>query len=170
MAGLLNAQHAVASLFESAGITVNGTNPWDPLVHRNRFYPRLIAQGSLGLGEAYMDGDWDCERLDQFFDRVIPAKLGDKLGITPARAMLLLKSKLRNRQTVRRAKQAADVHYDLPIDIFEATFDNRLTGSCGYWKNATSLDASQTAKLDLVCRKVGLARGMRVLDIGCGWG
>jgi cyclopropane-fatty-acyl-phospholipid synthase len=117
-----------------------------------------------------MDGDWDCEALDQFFDRVISHRLSEQLGFSLPVALLVAASRLQNRQTVRRAKQVAEVHYDLPIDIFEATFDTRLTGSCGYWRTATTLDAAQEAKLDLICRKVGLQKGDTVLDIGCGWG
>ena len=117
-----------------------------------------------------MDGDWDCEALDQLFDRVISCRLGDALGMTLPLALLVLVSRIQNRQTVRRSKQAADVHYDLPVDIFEATFDKRLTGSCGYWADAATLDEAQDAKLDLICRKIGLKQGNTVLDIGCGWG
>jgi cyclopropane-fatty-acyl-phospholipid synthase len=160
----------IADLFRVADIEIGGSRPWDIRVHSNRFYRRVMAQGSLGLGEAYMDGDWACEALDQFFDRVIGARLSDKLGLTLPLALLVAVSRFQNRQTAKRAKQAADVHYDLPIDIFEATFDTRLTGSCGYWQTATNLDDAQTAKLDLICRKIGLGRGDTVLDIGCGWG
>lgn len=64
----------------------------------------------------------------------------------------------------------AKAHYNLGIDIFEATFDSRLTGSCAYWKSAADLDAAQEAKLELVCRKIGLQPGQSVFDIGCGWG
>ena len=160
----------VAELFAHADVIIGGTRPWDIRVHRDRFYRRLLAQGSLALGESYMDGDWDCDALDQFFDRVIANRLGATLGLTLPLAILILVSRLQNRQTLSRAKQAADVHYDLPVDIFEATFDRRLTGSCGYWANAATLDQAQEAKLDLVCRKIGLKPGDAVLDIGCGWG
>jgi cyclopropane-fatty-acyl-phospholipid synthase len=167
---MLSGEKAVAALFDHAKIELDGSHPWDPKIHNKRFYTRIIAQGSLGLGESYMDGDWDCPSLDQFFDRVISSHLDDKLGINAALALLHFKARFQNRQNVRRSKQAATTHYDLPVEIFEATFDTRLTGSCGYWKAATGLDDAQTAKLDLVCRKIGLAKGMRVLDIGCGWG
>ncbi len=163
-------ERAVTELLAKAGVMPNGPNPWDPQIHDARVYSRLLGQGSLGLGEAYMDGDWDCAALDQFFDRVVGAHLSEKLGVTLPLAFLVASAKLRNRQTIQRAKHVAYVHYDLPVDIFEATFDRRLTGSCGYWKNATDLDAAQEAKLDLICRKAGIRKGDRVLDIGCGWG
>ena len=163
-------KRAIVDLLGSAGISVNGPNPWDMRVNDARVYPRIVAQGSLGLGEAYMDGDWDCAALDQFFERAIEARIADKLGLTLPLALLLMRAKLQNRQNMRRAKEVAAVHYDLPVDIFEATFDRRLTGSCGYWKDATDLDGAQEAKLDLVCRKIGLKEGDSVLDIGCGWG
>ncbi|MGD0144536.1 MAG: cyclopropane fatty acyl phospholipid synthase [Rhizomicrobium sp.] len=167
---MLSAEKTVSALFDHVKIALNGPNPWDPRIHNNRFYTRIVAQGSLGLGESYMDGDWDCPALDQFFDRVISGHLSDKLTVTAPLAVLYLKSRMQNRQNVRRARQAATAHYDLPVEIFEATFDTRLTGSCGYWKDAANLDDAQTAKLDLVCRKIGVAKGERVLDIGCGWG
>jgi cyclopropane-fatty-acyl-phospholipid synthase len=148
----------IADLFQLADVTIGGSRPWDIRVHRDRFYRRLLAGGSLALGESYMDGDWDCEALDQFFDRVIANRLGATFGVTLPLALLIMVSRLQN------------VHYDLPVDIFEATFDRRLTGSCGYWAQATTLDDAQEAKLDLVCRKIGLKDGDVVLDIGCGWG
>jgi cyclopropane-fatty-acyl-phospholipid synthase len=164
------AERAAIALFAEAGIRINGNDPWDPKVHNATFFSRLIGQGSLGLGESYMDGDWSCASLDQFFDRVISAQLSQKVRFTPSRALLFLQARIRNLQTVKRSVQAADTHYDLPIDIFEATFDSRLTGSCAYWKDALTLEEAQTAKLDLVCRKIRLEPGNSVLDVGCGWG
>ena len=73
-------------------------------------------------------------------------------------------------QTPRRAFIPAQVHYDLGNDLFECTFDQRLTGSCGYWRHATDLDSAQEAKHDLICRKLSLTTGQQVFDIGCGWG
>jgi cyclopropane-fatty-acyl-phospholipid synthase len=164
------ARKAVSDLLAKADIAVDGTRPWDIRVHDDRVFQRLLGGGSLGFGEAYMDGDWDCEALDQFFDRAISARLTEKLGLTPALALLIASAKLRNRQTVRRSREVARTHYDLPVDIFEATFDKRLTGSCAYWANAETLDDAQEAKLDLICRKIGLTKAHTVLDIGCGWG
>ncbi|EQD78030.1 cyclopropane-fatty-acyl-phospholipid synthase, partial [mine drainage metagenome] len=61
-------------------------------------------------------------------------------------------------------------HYDTGNDLFEAMLGKRLVYSCGYWAQADNLDDAQAAKLDLICRKLRLKPGMRVLDIGCGWG
>src|SRR5258706_13959218 len=122
---MLNSKKAVAELFARAEIELNGPNPWDPRIRDDRFYSQIIANGALGLGESCMDGDWDCAALDQFFDRVISKGLSGKVGLTISLALLRLQSRLLNRQSVSRAKVAADVHYDLPIDIFEATFDTR---------------------------------------------
>jgi cyclopropane-fatty-acyl-phospholipid synthase len=164
------AEAAVQSLLAEVGVTLNGPEPWDPQVHNRDLYTRVLAQGTLGLGEAYMDGWWDCERLDELFERFVAARL-DR-GLRPSLKLigLVLGAHLRNRQSRRRAWEVAEVHYNLDVDVFEATFDARLTGSCGYWLEADDLDAAQEAKLDLVCRKIGLKAGQRVLDIGCGWG
>src|SRR5579872_527513 len=165
-----DAEAVIADWLGEAGLSLNGPRSCDPHVHNPATYARVLAEGSLGLGEAYMDGWWDCEALDAFFAAVTAARLDMRLRPTPAVIWLVLSAKLQNRQNKRRVWEVADVHYDLDVDIFEATFDKRLTGSCGYWAKADTLDAAQEAKLDLVCRKIGLARGDRVLDIGCGWG
>jgi cyclopropane-fatty-acyl-phospholipid synthase len=139
-------------------------------VHNPDVYARVLAQGSLGLGEAYMDGWWDCEQLDGLFARVVAARSDTRLRPSLSLIGLVMAAHLHNRQSKRRAWEVAEVHYNLGVDVFEATFDKRLTGSCGYWADAADLDAAQEAKLDLICRKIGLKAGQRVLDIGCGWG
>ncbi|HEX3753449.1 MAG TPA: cyclopropane fatty acyl phospholipid synthase [Rhizomicrobium sp.] len=167
---LFSHRRAVEELFALAGVKLGGDKPWDIKVHNERLYRRVIADGSVGLGEAYMDGDWDCPALDQLFDRIISAQLGDRLGLTIPLVILRTAARLQNRQTISRSREVADVHYNLPIDIHEATYDRRLTASCAYWKDAADLNAAQEAKLDLICRKIGLKAGHTVLDIGCGWG
>ena len=157
-------------LLAEAGIAVNGPNPWDIQVHDDRVYARVFAQGSLGLGEAYMDGWWDCEALDEMIARAIFHRVQDRIPRNLPTALLHVQARVANRQTKRRAFIVGEVHYDLGNDLFENTFDSRITGSCGYWKDADDLDAAQDAKLDLICRKIGLKPGQRVLDIGCGWG
>jgi len=166
----LSAKQAVTSLFALAGVAINGTNPWDIQVHNERFFRRVLAAGSLGLGESYMDGDWHAAALDQLFDRVISARLSDKLGLTAPLALLILAARLQNRQSLSRVFDVAKVHYDLPMEIHEATYDRRVTGSCAYWQDAATLDLAQERKLDLICRKIGLRPEHTVLDIGCGWG
>ncbi|HWV63130.1 MAG TPA: cyclopropane fatty acyl phospholipid synthase, partial [Oxalicibacterium sp.] len=81
-----------------------------------------------------------------------------------------LAAKLLNRQDMRRARQVGEVHYDLGNDFYAAMLDSRMTYTCGYWEQASNLEQAQVAKLDMICRKLQLKPGMRVLDIGCGWG
>jgi cyclopropane-fatty-acyl-phospholipid synthase len=159
----------VLGLLELAGVHPGGTDPWDPRIHDERFHARVLSQGSLGLGESYMDGWWDVESLDGLLTRVIGARLDKRV---PGWLSLLddLRAWLLNLQTARRARVVGKRHYDIGNDLFQRMLGRRLVYSCGYWRQASDLDAAQEAKLDLVCRKLGLRPGMRVLDIGCGWG
>lgn len=160
----------IASLLEQAGVTVDGPNPWDPQVHNSALWNRVFAQGTLGLGEAYMDGWWDCADLAEFFNRVITADIQNKLRITPNLIWQIVQARFLNMQTIGRSQRVAEMHYS-ETDAYKASLDKRMTGSCGYWPEGISnVDAAQEAKLDLVCRKIGLKQGDRVLDIGCGWG
>jgi cyclopropane-fatty-acyl-phospholipid synthase len=162
--------HAKAEqLLGLAGVTIDGDRPWDLRVHDERFFARVMAEGSLGLGESYMDGWWDAEQLDEFITRVLRAELDTK--VQPWQEVLgVVWARFVNLQRRGRAFQIGRHHYDIGNDLFSRMLDKRMIYSCGYWKDAATLNQAQEAKLDLVCRKLGLEPGMRVLDIGCGWG
>lgn len=163
------ARARIESLLTIAGVRIDGPAPHDLQVRDAHLYSRVLAHGSLGLGESYMDGWWDAEDLDGFLCRLLDAHLDERVGGAED-AWLFLKSRVVNLQRGRRAYEVGEQHYDLGNDLFQAMLGRRLVYSCGYWDKATDLDAAQEAKLDLIFRKLGLEPGMRVLDIGCGWG
>jgi len=163
------ARKRVETLLDGTGVHIDGDLPSDLQVRDGRLYARAIAHGSLGLGEAYMDGWWEADNLDEFLYRLLRAHIDEQIGNLEDTA-LYLRSTLLNLQRGRRAFEIGKAHYDLGNDLFRAMLGQRLVYSCGYWKNASNLDDAQLAKLDLICRKLGLQPGMRVLDIGCGWG
>ena len=162
-------QVRVESLLNLAGVRVGGDAPSDIRVHDTQLYSRILLHGSLGLGEAYMDGWWDADDLDGFLFRLLDTRLDERVGGIED-TWLYLKARFLNLQHGRRAYVVGEHHYDLGNDLFQAMLGKRLVYSCGYWNEATDLDAAQEAKLELIFRKLGLAPGMRVLDIGCGWG
>lgn len=162
--------NVISHILTRADIEINGSRPWDIQIHHPHTIPRVIAQRSLGLGESYMDGWWDCNALDEFCYRILKAGAED---ISKSRVKLLLQGlsyMLFNHQSTKRSRQVAEQHYDLDNQLFEAMLGRTMAYSCGYWKDADNLDAAQDAKLDLICRKLGLQPGMTLLDIGCGWG
>ncbi|MCW8125247.1 cyclopropane fatty acyl phospholipid synthase [Microbulbifer halophilus] len=162
-------RHLADEILAEADIRINGDRPWDLRLHRKAALDEIVARHSLGLGETYMRGDWDVPALDQFFCRLLEADL--PRHIKPWRnTWRILRCYLLNLQSRRRAFEVGERHYDLGNDFYEAMLDRRLTYSCGYWREAETLDQAQTGKLDLICRKLGLKPGMRLLDIGCGWG
>jgi cyclopropane-fatty-acyl-phospholipid synthase len=158
-----------SALLTHAHIRLNGDGPTDLRVHDDRLYARVFAHGSLGLGEAYMDGWWDVDDLPAMFTKLLLAGLDQELK-TLDTLLAHLKARFLNLQRGERAFEVGKVHYDLGNDLFHAMLGKRMVYSCGYWAQATSLDEAQVAKLDLVCRKLQLTPGQRVLDIGCGWG
>ncbi len=159
----------IYELLQQADITINGTRAWDIQLFAPGVIERAFAQGNLGLGEAYMDGEWDVEQLDEFFCRLLRGRVAQHAKLHKL-IFHALRSRLLNRQNAKRAWQVGEVHYDLGNDFYAAMLDPRMTYTCGYWKNANNLAQAQEAKLDLICRKLQLHPGMRVLDIGCGWG
>jgi cyclopropane-fatty-acyl-phospholipid synthase len=165
-----NSETIIKELLETAEVQVDGSQPWDIQVYDNRFYNRVLRDGSLGLGESYMDGWWDCDAIDAFIDRVLRAKLRKKVVNNLRLAWHALRAKLFNRQSVNKSRQVAEQHYDLGNDLYRAMLDKRMNYTCAYWKNANTLDDAQEAKLDLVCQKIGAHEGMQILELGCGWG
>ena len=165
-----NGKQTIQDIFDLADVRINGNRPWDIQVRNLSFYERVLAGGSLALGETYMDGWWDCEALDQFFYKIMDARLDKKAKKSKQVLWAVLKAKITNAQSRSKAYEIGKRHYDIGNDVFSIMLDKGMNYSCGYWNKAGTLDKAQEAKLDLICRKTGLKPGMKVLDIGCGWG
>lgn len=166
----MSAERAVREIFSMAGIGIDTDAPGDLIVKDPRFYRRLLRDASIGLGESYMEGWWECERLDLFIEKVLRGNLRKKIRGNWRVQILTVRALLSNLQSRARAYDVAHKHYDLGNDLFEVMLDKRMIYTCAYWKGANTLDEAQEHKLDLVCKKVGLKPGMKVLDLGCGWG
>jgi cyclopropane-fatty-acyl-phospholipid synthase len=154
----------------TAGIEINGHNPWDIQVHNDNLYARIMSQGSLGFGEAYMDGWWDAERIDETVYRIARAGLLEKIKPNLSLLWQAVQARLFNRQSQTRARQVAEQHYNLGNDLYESFLDPYNQYTCGYFKDTDDLNQAQTNKLKLICDKLELKPGDKVLDIGCGWG
>ncbi len=162
----------IERLLEPTDVRINGTRPWDIQVHDPSMYQRALRDGSLGFGEAYMAGAWDSEQLDETFARVLRHDLDEALNHAAKLhfALRWLQERVRNRQSPARAFTVGERHYDIGNDVYLAMLDPTMSYSCGYWAAADTLEAAQLAKLRLICRKLELTPGQRLLDIGCGWG
>ncbi len=166
----LGSANTLESLFLQAGVEIGGTDPWDIQVHDERFYDKVLAQGSLGMGEAYMAGWWDCEELDLCMAKIMTARLHRKALNSVSMTLASIEARIRNKQTKADAFSAVARHYETGNDLYKAMLCKNMIYTCAYWKDAWDLDSAQEAKLKLVCDKAKLEPGMRVLDIGCGWG
>ena len=157
-------------LLSQADIKINGARPWDIQVHHADFFKRVFQQGSLGLGESYMEGWWDCERLDILFCKILKAKLDKQVPGNLRDILRVVSARLFNLQSRSRSWIVGKEHYDIGNDLFALMLDPHMQYSCGYWRDAQTLDEAQNAKLKMICEKLQLKPGMRLLDIGCGWG
>lgn len=154
-----------------ADIKINGSRPWDIKVTNDDFYQRVMSQGSIGLGESYMDGWWDAAELDSFFYKLLSVpEIEKSVKVDLATAVMYAKAKILNMQTKARSTKVAKQHYDLGNSFYEKMLDKRMQYTCAYWKDAKTLDEAQENKLDLICKKAQLKPGEKVLELGCGWG
>jgi len=165
-----NLMNYVSELLKISGVRLNGNDPWDIQIFNQDFYGYILKYGSLGLGQAYMNRWWECKHLDQFFEKVVRADLESKIKSNTWMLFKLALLKIINLQTKNRSLEVGKKHYDLGNDLFECMLDTRMNYTCGYWKNANNLDDAQRDKLELSCQKLMLKPGMRILDIGCGFG
>ncbi|NOZ03546.1 MAG: cyclopropane-fatty-acyl-phospholipid synthase, partial [FCB group bacterium] len=141
------AKQTLQMLLSIADITIDGSAPYDIRVNDERFYKRVLSDGALGLGESYMDGWWECDAIDQFIDRVIRARLENRVKGSVRTLLMVLKSKFFNLQKISRAFEVGIKHYDIGNDLYRAMLDKRLNYTCGYWQEAKTLDEAQEAKL-----------------------
>lgn len=164
-------KNAILDILRAADVEIDGTRPWDIQVHNeNRFYRTILSMDTIKLGESYMVGDFDCDRLDQLIAKLIGHKLYEYVINDKSRLFHLLYLRTMNQGRPSKAFEVGHKHYNLGNDLYKAMLDKRLVYTCGYWKDAKTLDEAQEAKLDLICQKIGLKPGMSVLDIGGGWG
>ncbi len=156
-------------IFDAADIKIGGNRPWDIHIHNPLVFRRAITEGNLGLGESYIDGFWECDDLEEFMFRLISSKADEKI-VAPVMFIGKWIGKTYNLQRPSRAYTVGETHYNAGNDLFKAMLDQRLIYSCGYWKEAATLDEAQENKLCLIFNKLQLQPGMHLLDIGCGWG
>jgi cyclopropane-fatty-acyl-phospholipid synthase len=159
----------LTAMLAEAGITINGDQPWDVQVHDERLYGRLARGRTIAAGESYVDGWWDCDQLDELFSRALGRNMDRRL-YSPAFAWRKLINSIVNQQTPRKSKDVANTHYNLGNELYRAMLGESMAYTCAYWLHADSLDAAQFAKYDLVCRKLGLQPGDKVLEVGSGFG
>lgn len=160
----------VEEIFSRAGITVNGSRPYDIQVKNDNFYKRFLSDGTLGCGESYMDGWWESESIDELVFRLARADIKTEAIRDYRYILYAIKARLTGEGSKSKAIELAHRHFDIGNDLFQRMLDKRMTYTCAYWRGAENLDEAQENKLELICRKLGLKPGMRVLDIGCGWG
>lgn len=162
----------IHSLFIQSGIQINGTKPFDIQVKNSEFYKKILSKWSLGLGESYMDGDWDCGQLDECISLLLQKDLNKtSKGLSRIHmALEVLYAKLFNLQSKKRAFQVGKVHYDAGNDLFEKMLDPQMIYSCAYWEKTSDLNTAQEHKLKMICEKLELNPGEKLLEIGCGWG
>ena len=160
----------VRELFGLAGIEIGGHAPGDIRVHDQRFYERVLRDASVGFGEAYMEDWWETDALDVTIDKIMRANLKQKITGSWRMRALTVKAVMLNLQAKARAGASIEAHYDIGNDLYTRMLDERMVYTCAYWDKAKTLTEAQEHKLDLVCRKLGLEPGMKVLDLGCGWG
>ena len=164
------AKKLIEEILHKVDIQIQGSRPWDIQVLNENFYERVFKYGSLGLGESYMDNWWDCANVDQFIYKILRADIKKNIPLNFDTIWAYIITSFINQQTKSKSRKVIDVHYDLGNDLYERMLDKRMVYTCGYWSDADNLDLAQEKKLDLVCKKLQLKPGMRVLDIGCGFG
>ena len=159
----------VIKKLNEADIEINGPRDWDITVHDNSCLRRIVTHGSMALGETYVEKLWDAPRVDQVIDKIHLASHGDIQNTIPALASKFY-GKFVNQQTRSRSKTVGEQHYDIGNDFYEKMLDKRMLYTCAYWKDADNLGQAQENKLQLIGQKLQLEPGMRLLDLGCGWG
>src|SRR5580693_3116266 len=98
MANFMKEKEIISKIFAFADVVPGGTRPWDIQVHDEAFYGRVLSQGSMGLGESYMEGMWDCAALDDLFFRTMRSEINKKAPVSFTAGLYYLKNRFLNLQ------------------------------------------------------------------------
>ena len=160
----------VERVFAASDIAIDGSKPWDIRVTDNRFFRAVVTQGSLGLGEAYMNGWWKCEDLEELAYRLMRSGIYKISLWMPIYLVANIHDAAINQQSKEKSLRVAERHYAMGNDIFLSFLGKYKNYSCGYFSDTDNLDQAQLQKLEKICRLLDLKPGDRVLDVGGGWG
>lgn len=170
-------------IFNYADIKINGDNPHDIIVNHSRFYDKVMSNGSLGLGESYMDGDWDCKSLDKLFDNITTYNLREHAKEKCSVVDFVI-NKISSNGKLKESEKLMKQHYDIGNDLYTSMLGGNpienqnhafMQYTCGYReitenKNEFNLRDAQIKKLELICKKAYLKSGMKILELGSGFG
>ncbi len=163
----MSSKKTCEDILKEADIEINGDRSFDIRVKNPDFYGRVLAKGSIGLGESYMDGWWDADSLDEFFSRVLNAKLAKKI-VSFKLILNVLKAMFFNMQNKKRSHKVAKEHYDVGNDLYEKMLGDRMQYTCAYWDGVDTLEQAQENKLEMICKKINLKKEDTVLELVCG--
>jgi cyclopropane-fatty-acyl-phospholipid synthase len=155
---MATAQHFVTDLLARAGWWWTAPRPGTLQVHDPQFFGRVLRHKNQGLGESYMDGWWDCPRVDEFIHRLLAARLDEAVRDSPGQAWPSCPGCSSTARPGAGAAVVARRHYDLGNDLFEGfRTHGHMQYSCAYFRDGDDLEAAQRRKLDLICDKLGLS-------------
>lgn len=158
----------MSNYLQTIGVALNGVKSSDVKIKNEKIYSKLPT--SLAIGEAYMEGWWDCDRLDDLFFRICKHNLDTKFHSSPYDFLRKAFIKFSNLQTRIRSLKVAEVHYNLGNEFYQKMLGPSMAYTCAYWKDAKTLDEAQFDKFNLICRKLDIKQGDKVLELGCGFG
>ena len=160
----------VTHLFERAGLQIGGSKANNVVVHDDRFFKEVLLKGSIGLGDSYVEGTWDASSVDDVVFALIKSGVYNSILSQIYDTVGSVARRIQNLQDRIGSYQVIDEHYDLDYNLFLAFLDRYNQYTCGYFERTDDLDQAQENKLELICNKLNLREGDKVLDIGGGWG
>lgn len=172
-----NAEKAVRKIVELGGIPETVFDHVKVLDESAWF--DIITKGNLGIAEGYMHGKIEVDPLPFFRTIMNGTSVGtrrkegsDYLGLVMQVLSLptMLMGRFVNMQSRELSTRVTKQHYDAGNDLYEVMLGPTMAYTCGYWKGAKNLEEAQKNKFDLILRKLQLKPGMKVADLGCGWG
>ena len=144
------------------------------VVHDERFFVRALTGADVGMGESYMDGDWttpDLVALARVAVRNLRLLDSQHNFLSGVRAVIARLQHWRRGNSIAGSRRNIREHYDLGNDFYRLFLDAEMQYSCAYFRaKEDSLETAQRQKIDLICQKLQIEPGDRVLEIGCGWG
>ena len=159
----------IHSLLDKADITINGNDPWDMQIHDQTIYKDIVLKGSLGLGDGYIKQKWDVDKIDVFFEKILKARVSFLPSLTGA--LYEVQDSLSNAQVGKKAFEVGTYHYDLGNELYELMLGESMAySSARFLDKKNSLTQAQYNKFDQLCKKLELKPGMKILEIGSGWG